>query len=71
MAGPQDQHQEGRELRQADQAEVEQAVGEFIHLPADGHAHHLDGDGAQEARQEVEGNVTVAEDGETAGGGIQ
>jgi hypothetical protein len=66
VAGPQDQHQEGRELRQADQAEVEQAVGDLVDLPADGHALHLHGEGAEEAGGQVEGEITVAQDGSPA-----
>jgi hypothetical protein len=71
VAGPQDQRQEGRELRQADQAQVEQAVGDLVDLPADGDALHLDGEGAQEAGGQVEGEVTVAQDAEAAGRGKQ
>jgi hypothetical protein len=62
MAGRQDQHQEGRELRQADQAQVEQAAGDLVHLPADGHALHLHGQRAEHACAQVKREITVAQD---------
>ena len=70
-AGPQAQPPEGRELRQADQAQVEQAAGDLVDLPADGDALHLHREGAEEAAGKVEGEVTVAQDGQAAGRGQQ
>jgi hypothetical protein len=53
VAGQQGQRQERRELRQPDQAEVEQLAGGLIHLPADRHALHLDGQRAEHARRQI------------------
>jgi hypothetical protein len=67
VAGPQDQHQERRKLRQADQAKIEQAAGDLVHLPADRHALHLHGKGGEKARRQVERQVAVAQDTQAPG----
>jgi hypothetical protein len=71
VAGPQDQHQEGGELGQADQPEVEQAAGNLVDLPANGDALHLDGQGTEETCGKVEGEVAVAQDAEAGAWGQQ
>ena len=43
LADHQRQHDDGKELHQADQAEVERIVGEIVKLPADRDRLHLVG----------------------------
>ena len=51
-----DQHEQRRrnELGQPDQAEIERIVGDVVHLPADRHRLHLQGDGAGDPRHPIE-----------------
>jgi len=39
-----EEHDAGEELRQADEAEVEGALGDFVDLPADGDGLHFEGE---------------------------
>jgi hypothetical protein len=67
MAGPEDQDQERRELRQPDQAQRKQAVRHLVDLPANCDALHLHRQGAEDTGREVQRQVTVAQDGKAAG----
>src|SRR4029453_6708146 len=65
------QHEGGRrqELDEADQAEVEGAAGERVHLPGHRHAQHLEAHGGAGARGPIERERAVAQDGVRHGGG--
>ncbi|MNJ04764.1 hypothetical protein D3C73_1656740 [compost metagenome] len=47
------EHEEhtGQELHQAHQAQVEDAAGEFVDMPADGDGDHLEAAGRADARE--------------------
>src|SRR5581483_2627371 len=60
MAGRQKKKKPGQELRQADQPQVEWALGDFINLPAHGYRLHLQRDDNQKARQLVEHKVWMS-----------
>ena len=44
VARQEEEHDTGEELRQADEAEVEGALGDFVDLPADGDGLHFEGE---------------------------
>ena len=51
----------GQELRQADQTQVEGAMGDFVDLPADRHRLHLEPQHDEEAGRLVEREVGIGE----------
>jgi len=44
VSGEEEEHDPGEELREADEAEVEGALGDFVDLPADGDGLHFEGE---------------------------
>ena len=62
VAGGQDEHDEGQELGQRHQAEIERVAGGEEDLPADGHRQDLGGHADDEAGGQVAAQVGVAED---------
>ena len=68
VPGGQDQHDEGQELRERHEAEVERVAGRQEHLPADGHRQDLGGNADDEPRRQIAPQVRVAEDGGQAPG---
>jgi hypothetical protein len=50
VAGNRKQQDSREKLREADVAEIERALGDFVDLPSHGHRLHLDGDDDQKSR---------------------
>lgn len=64
LAAHQTQRQERQELRQPRVSERERAARELVDLPANGHRLNLDGQHRAQARQQIEAEVSMLEDGE-------
>jgi hypothetical protein len=60
VPGRQHQQDERRELRQADEAELREAAGELVHLPADCDALHFGRQGGEGIRRQVRAQAGAA-----------
>ena len=63
LAGDQHEHRHRQELHQPDEAEIEGAAGQRIHLPGDRDAHHHEAERREGARAPIEHEWPVAQDG--------
>ena len=63
MTRQEEEHDAGEELRQADEAEVEGALGDFVDLPANGNGLHLRGEDDEEARHLKHQEARILESG--------
>jgi hypothetical protein len=70
VSGKQYQTQKRQKLRQTDEAEIQHMSGDVIHLPADRHDDHLRGNGGEKSRAQVQREVAVLQNRESAGGVI-
>jgi hypothetical protein len=66
MPRKQGQQQKWQELGKTDEAEIEHAAGDVIHLPAHGHDDHLGGDGGAKPRAQKQREVAIHEHREAA-----
>jgi hypothetical protein len=66
MSGKQRQAQKRQELRQPDQAQVQNPAGQVIHLPAHRDDDHLRRERREQSRAEIQDESALPEDGEPA-----
>src|SRR6266852_7243803 len=61
VSGHQKQDDAGKKLREADEAEVQRTLGDFVDLPSDGHGLHLRGEDDAESRYLEEDEAGISE----------
>ena len=62
VTGDKEEEDAGEKLREADETEVERALGDFVDLPADGYGLHLGGENDAESRDLVEDKGGIRKD---------
>ena len=61
VAGNEKEQNAGKELREADEAKVQRALGDFVNLPADGDRLHFGGQDDAESRHLIEPKGRIGE----------